>query len=55
VAHFSGLLSTEQYILEQDLVRKLLDDEIQAGRVHLEKFLVEWDRLLGLTGQAKSS
>jgi hypothetical protein len=55
VAHFSGLLSSEQYIAEQDLVRRLLKEEIEAGREHLEKFIVEWDRLLGLTGQIKSS
>jgi len=55
VAHFSGLLSSEQYTAEQDLVRRLLREEIEAGREHLEKFIVEWDRLLGLTGQIKSS
>jgi hypothetical protein len=55
VAHFSGLLSTEQYTTEQDLVRNLLNDEIEAGRGHLEKFIAEWDRLLGITGQTKSS
>ena len=55
VAHFSGLLSTEQYTTEQDLVRNLLNDEIEAGRGHLEKFIAEWDRLLEITGQTKSS
>jgi predicted PolB exonuclease-like 3'-5' exonuclease len=55
VAHFSGLLSSEQYDKEQEQVRALLQVEIQGGRVHLQKFLDEWDRLLGITGQIKSS
>ena len=55
VAHFSGLLSSEAYRNEQDLVRTLLKDEISGGRVHLDKFLVEWDRLLVLTNQLESS
>ena len=55
VAHFSGLLSSEQYEKEQDQVRVLLEDEIQNGRVHLQKFVDEWNRLLAMTGQIKSS
>jgi predicted PolB exonuclease-like 3'-5' exonuclease len=55
VAHFSGLLSGEQYEQEQSLVRSLLEEEIAGGRSHLTKFVDEWDRLLGLTGQAKST
>ena len=55
VAHFSGLLSSEQYDKEQEQVRALLQGEIQGGRVHLQKFLDEWDRLLAITGQIKSS
>ena len=51
VAHFSGLLSSEQYEVEQQLVRSLLNDEIEAGRDHLKKFIEEWDRLLTITGQ----
>ena len=51
VAHFSGLLTSEQYEIEQQLVRTLLNDEIEAGRDHLTKFIEEWDRLLTITGQ----
>lgn len=51
VAHFSGLLSTEQFHEEQQLVRQLLKVEIDHGKVHLEKFVSEWDRLLDLTDQ----
>ncbi|MDC1006354.1 hypothetical protein OAQ34_12105 [Opitutales bacterium] len=53
VAHFSGLLTSEQYVMEQELVRTLLNDEIAAGREHLTKFIEEWDRLLAITGQSK--
>ena len=52
VAHFSGLLSTEQYQTEQKLVRELLEYEISENRTHLQRFVKEWDRLLSLTGQS---
>ena len=52
VAHFSGLLSTEQYLEEQKLVRELLEYEISQNRTHLQRFVQEWDRLLSLTGQS---
>jgi len=52
VAHFSGLLSTEQYLTEQKLVRELLEYEISQNRTHLQRFVQEWDRLLSLTGQS---
>ncbi len=52
VAHFSGLLSTEQYLAEQKLVRDLLEYEISQNRTHLQRFVQEWDRLLSLTGQS---
>ena len=52
VAHFSGLLSTEQYLTEQKLVRELLEYEISQNRTHLQRFVKEWDRLLSLTGQS---
>ncbi len=55
VAHFSGLLTTEEYDREQDLVRDLIMREIGDGRLHLQKFIDEWDRLLDLTDQKKSS
>ena len=51
LAHFSGLLSSDQYAREQDLIRELLEEEISGGKVHLEKFVAEWDRLLTITGQ----
>jgi hypothetical protein len=54
VAHFSGLLSGDEYATEQTMVRSLIEEEIAGGRVHLGKFLDEWNRLLELTGQTKS-
>ena len=51
VAHFSGLLSTDQYLEEQKMVRELLESEISQNRPHLRRFVKEWDRLLGITGQ----
>lgn len=55
VAHFSGLLSGEEYTKEQSMVRSLLESEISGGRLHLRKFVDEWDRLLELTGQNKTN
>ena len=52
IAHFSGLLSSEQYQAEQKLVRDLLEYEISQNRTHLQRFVKEWDRLLSLTGQS---
>jgi predicted PolB exonuclease-like 3'-5' exonuclease len=54
VAHFSGLLSSEEYGKEQELVRTLLQSEIESGKEHLQKFINEWDRLQEITGQNKS-
>ena len=48
VAHFADLLSDEEYQLEQELVRDLLEEEIQNGKEHLSEFIEEWDRLLGI-------
>jgi len=53
IAHFSGLLSSDEYSQEQLLVRKLLDSEKQSGKVHLQKSIDEWDRLREATGQQK--
>ena len=53
IAHFSGLLSSDEYSEEQMHVRKLLDSERQSGKVHLQKFIDEWDRLREVTGQQK--
>jgi len=52
VAHFSGLLSDDAYLREQTLVRELLEEEIAAGKAHLERFVDEWERLQDLTGQS---
>jgi predicted PolB exonuclease-like 3'-5' exonuclease len=52
IAHFSGLLSSEQYVTEQKMVRELLEYEILQNRTHLRRFVDEWDRLLSITGQA---
>jgi len=52
IAHFSGLLSSEQYQAEQKLVRDLLEYEISQNRTHLQRFIEEWDRLLSLSGQS---
>ena len=49
VAHFSGLLTSEQYQAEKQLTRELLESEIQSGKLHLEKFVREWERLESIT------
>jgi predicted PolB exonuclease-like 3'-5' exonuclease len=51
IAHFSGLLSSEQYVTEQKMVRELLEYEILQNRTHLRRFVDEWNRLLSITGQ----
>lgn len=48
-ARFSDLLSEDEYFRENDLVKKLLEEEISEGKTHLNKFLEEWDRLIALT------
>ena len=52
IAHFSGLLNGEEYQREQELVRELIELEIDSGKKHLIKFVDEWDRLLEMTGQS---
>ena len=49
VAHFSGLLTSEQCRAEKQLTRELLESEIQSGKLHLEKFVREWERLESIT------
>lgn len=44
-AHFGGHFTGEQYQVEQDRVRELLEHESRNGRPHLADYLVEWDRL----------
>jgi len=51
LAHFGGLLDGSAYDHEQALVRRLLEDEIAAGRQHLQRYLEEWDRLRAITGK----
>lgn len=45
VAHFAELLSEEEYHREQKLVRELLESEADKGKIHLLKYIEEWDRL----------
>jgi predicted PolB exonuclease-like 3'-5' exonuclease len=52
LAHFSGLLNSEQYLAEQQLVRDLLNAEIAGGKSHLQKFVAEWDRLQAIVQRA---
>ncbi len=52
IAHFSGLLSNQEYLNEQKLVRELLQKESSENRPHLNRFINEWDRLLKMTGQS---
>ncbi|WP_309399444.1 hypothetical protein [Cerasicoccus maritimus] len=49
MAHFSGLLDTKEYECEQQLVRELLEKEIEGGREHLKRYIEEWDRLKAIT------
>ncbi len=49
IAHFSGLLSTDAYAHEQELVRALMDSEIEKGKKHFIRYHEEWDRLEALT------
>ena len=51
LAHFSGLLNSEQYLAEQQLVRDLLNAEI-AEEKPLKNSLVEWDRLQAIVQRA---
>lgn len=51
MAHFGGLLSSDQYLAEQVRVRDLLEKEIAGGRAHLEPYLEEWERLKARVAQ----
>jgi len=51
MAHFGGLLDGPAYEREQNRVRQLLADEIAGGRVHLQRYLSEWDRLRAIISQ----
>jgi predicted PolB exonuclease-like 3'-5' exonuclease len=46
VAHFGGHFTSEEYALEQERVRDLLERRsAEAGGGHLRDYLAEWDRL----------
>jgi predicted PolB exonuclease-like 3'-5' exonuclease len=46
VAHFIGLVTTEQYGEEQALVRQLIADKVaQPDNAHLRAYLESWDKL----------
>jgi len=45
VAHFGGHFTDQEYEVEQQLVRELILSEIENGKMHLEEYLEEWDRL----------
>jgi len=45
VAHFGGHFTHEEYEAEQQLVRELILSEIENGKIHLNKYLEEWNRL----------
>lgn len=52
MARFGGLLSADAYEREQQLVRELIVREInEGGKAHLERYLVEWDRLQRIVGK----
>ena len=45
VAHFGGHFTSQEYEIEQELVRDLILSEIENGKIHLKKYLEEWNRL----------
>ena len=45
VAHFGGHFTDQEYEVEQQLVRELILSEMENGKMHLKKYLEEWDRL----------
>lgn len=49
IAHFAELLSDASYEKEQQLVHELLKQEIDKGKIHLQMFLNEWERLKTIT------
>jgi predicted PolB exonuclease-like 3'-5' exonuclease len=54
IAHFGGHFSTSQYEREQDLVRAMIDTEIQENsKDHLQNYLDEWDRLQNCLAQGQ--
>ena len=45
MAHFGGHFTSEEYEVEQQLVRELILSEIENGKIHLKKYFEEWDWL----------
>ena len=50
VAHFGGHFTTEEYNQEQQLVRDMINTEVENGKNHLNDFVEEWDRLIEMLG-----
>ncbi|RLE25369.1 MAG: hypothetical protein DRJ65_07905 [Acidobacteria bacterium] len=44
-AHLGGFFNDEAYRLEQQRVENLIEQELEKGRLHLQAFREEWDRL----------
>jgi hypothetical protein len=51
LAHFAGHVSRVDYALEQDLVRALVEREIEAGKPHLKRYREEWERLTAIIAE----
>ena len=45
MARFGDLLSDTEYQHEQKLIRTLVENEIESGKIHLKKYLEVWNRL----------
>jgi predicted PolB exonuclease-like 3'-5' exonuclease len=45
VAHFAGFFSSENYELEQNKVKQLIQSKIKSGESHLTRFLNRWTEL----------
>jgi predicted PolB exonuclease-like 3'-5' exonuclease len=56
LAHFASLFDDEQYAIENERVRALLKNEIEVkGRVHLQAYVDEWNRLQSILNPAPVS
>jgi predicted PolB exonuclease-like 3'-5' exonuclease len=42
-AHFAGFFSNDEYLLEENRVKELLDHRISQGNDHLELYLEKWE------------
>jgi len=51
VAHFGGFFTSAEYEREQELVRQLIQTEVERnGKEHLQRYQEEWDRLRAMRG-----